>query len=89
MGAVADRIQQKLTDAFAPSLLDIEDQSEMHRGHGGYQEGGETHFHVRIVAEAFAGQSRVNRQRAVYQTLADELADQVHALSLEVRAPGE
>lgn len=89
MGAVAETMHAKLTAAFAPSLLEIEDQSESHRGHGGYREGGETHFHVRIVADAFAGQNRVNRQRAIYGVLADELAGRVHALSLEARAPGE
>jgi len=89
MGAVAAAIESKLKAAFAPDALEIEDQSEQHRGHAGFREGGETHFHVRIVAAGFAGQSRVNRQRAIYAALADELAGPVHALSLEVRAPGE
>lgn len=89
MGAVADQIQAKLTAVFDPATLEIEDQSEQHRGHAGFREGEETHFHVRIVAEKFRGESRVNRQRAIYATLADELAGPVHALSLEVRAPGE
>ena len=89
MGAVAASIEQKLTAAFAPDRLEIEDQSEMHRGHAGFREGGETHFHVRIAAEAFRGQSRVARQRAIYAALADELAGPVHALSLEVKVPGE
>lgn len=89
MGAVAASIQSKLTAAFDPDALDIEDQSEQHRGHAGFREGGETHFHVRIVAETFRGQNRVNRQRLIYAELADELAGPVHALSLEVKAPGE
>jgi BolA protein len=89
MGAIRDRIETKLTAAFQPTLLDIEDQSESHRGHAGFQEGGETHFHVRIVAPSFAGQSRVTRQRAVYAALKDELAERVHALSMEAKAPGE
>ena len=89
MGAVADAITQKLATAFAPEALDVEDQSESHRGHAGFQEGGETHFHVRIRSAAFQGKSRVDRQRAVYATLADELAGPVHALSLEIKAPGE
>lgn len=89
MGAVADSIQTKLNAAFAPDSLDIEDQSEQHRGHTGFQEGGETHFHVRIVAEKFRAENRVNRQRLIYAALADELSGPVHALSLEVKAPGE
>ena len=89
MGAVATSIEAKLRAAFAPSVLEIEDQSESHRGHSGFQEGGETHFHVRIVSDRFGGQSRVNRQRAIYAALADEIAGPVHALSLEARAPGE
>ncbi len=89
MGVVASTIETKLRTAFQPEALAIEDQSERHRGHGGYREGGESHFHVRIVSAAFAGQSRVNRQRAIYAALADELAGPIHALSLEVRAPGE
>lgn len=89
MGAVAASIQSKLTAAFAPEALDVEDQSEQHRGHAGFREGGETHFHVRIVAETFRGQNRVNRQRLIYAELADELAGPVHALSLDVKAPGE
>jgi len=89
MGAVAASIQSKLTAAFDPDTLDIEDQSEQHRGHAGFREGGETHFHVRIVAEKFRGENRVNRQRLIYAALADELAGPVHALSLEVKAPGE
>ena len=89
MGAVAQSIQEKLTTIFAPDSLEVEDQSEQHRGHVGFREGGETHFHVRIVAEKFRGQNRVNRQRLVYGALADELAGPVHALSLEIKAPGE
>lgn len=89
MGAVKDRIEAKLNDALQPEMLEVEDQSEMHRGHAGYRDGGETHFHVRVVASAFEGESRVARQRKIYAALADELADRVHALSIEARAPGE
>lgn len=86
-GEVAARIRSKLVAAFAPSVLEIEDQSERHRGHSGFQEGGETHFAVRIVAPAFAEMSRIARQRAVYDCLSEELADRVHALSLDVSGP--
>jgi BolA protein len=86
---VADRIRRKLTDRFAPTRLEIEDQSHRHAGHEGAGPGGETHFAVTIVSAAFTGQSRVERQRLVYQALADELATRVHALSLTTLAPDE
>lgn len=89
MGKTADAMRRKLTDAFAPSLLEVIDESEQHRGHGGWREGGETHFRVRMVAEGFTGAGRVDRQRAVNRALAEELAGPVHALALELKAPGE
>ena len=82
------RIEQKLS-ALTPIHLDVIDDSEKHRGHGGYREGGETHFTVRIVSPAFAGLSRVARHRLVNELLAAELKERVHALALETRAPGE
>jgi len=85
----ADRIRTKLTDAFAPAMLDIEDESARHAGHAGAAPGGETHFRVRIVSAAFAGMGRVERQRRVYAVLAIELAERVHALALETRTPDE
>lgn len=87
MGVIADSIEAKLRAAFQPEALDVEDQSESHRGHAGYKEGGETHFHVRITSAVFEGQSRVARQRAVYAALAEELAGRVHALSMELQTP--
>ena len=81
------RIETKLRDAFAPELLEVIDESEQHRGHGGWREGGETHFRVRMVSAAFAGQNRVAMQRAVNKCLAEELAESVHALAMELRAP--
>ena len=89
MGAVADAITAKLAAAFSPERLEVVDQSEKHRGHGGWREGGETHFDVRVVAAAFAGLSRVERQRRINTVLRDELAGPVHALSLQALAPGE
>ncbi len=89
MGAVADAIHRKLTAAFAPSRLTVEDDSARHAGHAGARPGGETHFNVVIEAAAFEGQPRVARQRMVYGALADELAGRVHALSLKALAPGE
>lgn len=86
---IAEAMTDKLRAAFAPERLELRDDSERHRGHGGWREGGETHFHLVMVSRAFEGQSRVARQRAVNQALAEELAERVHALSMELRTPGE
>ena len=87
--SVSEDIRQKLTAAFAPVELVVDDESAKHAGHAGAREGGETHFHVRIVSDAFAGLNRIERQRRIYTVLADQLRDRVHALSLDVKAPGE
>jgi len=89
MGSVADRIRSKLNQAFAPVRLDIQDDSAKHSGHSGAREGGESHFSVVIVSDAFKGQSRVARQRQVNSVLADELKGPVHALSLQTLTPEE
>ena len=89
MGAVADMMRKKLSVAFSPVLLEIEDDSDRHHGHAGAQPGGETHFNVVIEAPAFKGMGRVQRQRAVYAALSEELAGPVHALSVKAMAPGE
>lgn len=82
-------IHQKLTLAFAPSRLEVVDDSARHQGHAGHREGGESHFNVVIEAAAFAGVGRVARQRSVYVALREELAGPVHALSVKATAPGE
>ncbi|MEL6233515.1 MAG: BolA family protein [Pseudomonadota bacterium] len=82
--AMAAQIRTKLEEAFAPTVLELVDESELHRGHGGWREGGETHFRLRLRAAAFDGQGRVARQRAVHAVLRDELAGPVHALSLDL-----
>ena len=82
--SVAQKMEEKLRQAFAPEHLEVVDDSEAHRGHGGYRQGGETHFNVVIRAEAFNQLSRVERQRAVNRVLAEELAGPVHALGLKV-----
>jgi BolA protein len=89
MGLIITAIRQKLTDALQPTRLEIVDDSDRHAGHAGAREGGESHFTVTIEAAAFAGQSRVARQRAVNTALADLLAGPVHALSIKALAPGE
>lgn len=86
-GPVAARMRGKLEAAFAPSRLEIIDESEQHRGHGGFREGGESHFHVVITSAAFEGLSRVARHRAVNGALAEELAGEVHALRLTLATP--
>lgn len=87
--SVADTIRTKLTERLTPARLEIADESDRHIGHEGAQPGGETHFSVTIVSAAFVGQTRVARQRLVYQTLAEELATRVHALSLTTLTPDE
>ena len=89
MGAVADTIAAKLTTAFSPSRLEVVDDSDRHHGHAGHREGGESHFNLKIEAQAFAGKGRVVRQRLNHQVLAEALAGPVHALSIVATAPGE
>lgn len=85
---MAETIETKLTDAFAPESVQVIDESEQHRGHGGWREGGETHFKVVMRAEAFNGLSRVDRGRRVHAVLRDELATTVHALALDLSGTG-
>jgi BolA protein len=89
MGEVATAIETRLRQRFAPVRLSIEDESARHRGHAGHREGGESHFRVEIVSAAFEGQTRVVRQRLVYQALAAELAAGLHALALTTLTPAE
>jgi BolA protein len=91
VGVYSERIRAKLNQAFQPAALEVADDSASHAGHAGAHPdgGGETHFNVSIVAEVFAGKSRVERQRLVHQVLAAELRERVHALSLKLSAPGE
>jgi BolA protein len=89
MGAIFDAIQSKLTSAFAPTRLEIQDDSDRHAGHAGAHPDGESHFNVLIESAAFEGAAKVARQRMVYHALADELAGQLHALSVKALAPGE
>jgi len=87
--AVHDIISNKLTAAFRPESLNIVDESHLHAGHAGHRPGGETHFRVYIVSEAFQGKTRIARHRMINATLADELAGGVHALAIHAAAPGE
>lgn len=85
--SVTDEIRKRLTEALAPEVLDVVDDSEAHRGHGGYQEGGESHFNVKIVSAGFAGQSRIARHRAVHAALGPDLIGRIHALALDLSVP--
>jgi BolA protein len=87
--AMGDQIRRKLFEALAPRELLVEDESARHAGHAGSRPGGETHFRVRIVSQAFEGLSRVARQRRVHEILSEELQTRVHALSIEAKTPEE
>ena len=77
-------METRLREAFEPHELVVRDDSERHRGHAGFQEGGESHFHVVIRSEAFKGQSRIAQHRAVHQALGADLVGAIHALSLDL-----
>ena len=82
--AVQAEIEQRLTTAFSPRELSVVDESEQHRGHAGYQEGGESHWRVTIASGDFAGMSRIARHRAVHSALGSELVGRIHALALHI-----
>ena len=82
---MADRIEAKLREEFAPSELSVVDDSESHRGHAGYHEGGESHFQVAIAADAFKGMSRIAKHRAIHKALGPEIIERIHALALTIR----
>jgi BolA protein len=87
--SVAHQIREKLTVALNPVCLEVVDESDRHAGHAGSRPGGETHFRVDVVAAAFQGKSRLERQRLIYAALKEEMSHQIHALSIVARAPGE
>jgi BolA protein len=87
--ATRDLITQKLTEAFAPARLEVIDESHQHAGHAGHRPGGETHYRVYIVSDAFQGKSRLERHRMINETLSSELKGGVHALAIHANAPGE
>ena len=89
LGPVGQEIEQRLTLALKPDSLAVINDSAMHRGHTGDDGSGESHFTVEVVAAAFAGQSRVARQRLVNHALGDLMVEKVHALAIKARAPGE
>lgn len=85
MASTKERITRTLTDTFRPLRLEVVDESERHKGHAGARPEGETHFRVRIVAQAFAGMTRLEMHRAINKALEDEIANGVHALAIEAK----
>jgi len=83
---ITDEMEEKLRAAFAPRRLLIVDDSESHRGHAGYQEGGESHFQITIEAEAFKPMTRIARHRAVHAALGPGIISRIHALALDIKA---
>ena len=88
-GPVAAEMLARLNSALSPSSVELTDDSEQHRGHGGYNPDGESHFSLRIQSAAFAGKNRVERQRMIYAALGSLMESRVHALSIKASAPGE
>jgi BolA protein len=88
-GPVAREMIERLTAVLTPSRLDLEDQSHQHIGHAGHDPRGESHFALTIESPAFAGLSRVDRQRRAYAALGDLMHHRVHALTIRAKAPGE
>lgn len=88
-GPVAAEMTRRLTLALEPTRLELTDDSEKHRGHGGYNPAGESHFSLAIESPLFAGKGRVDRQRMVYAALGELMDERVHALAIKARAPGE
>jgi BolA protein len=88
-GPVATEMLRRLNSALSPTIIDLVDDSEQHRGHGGYNPAGESHFSLRIESPAFVGKNRVERQRMIYAALGDLMEARVHALSIRATAPGD
>lgn len=82
---IADLMAKQLTEAFAPTLLEIHDDSEKHRGHAGYQDGGESHWQIVISSAAFDGMNRLARHRAIHAALGKDIIGRIHALAIDIR----
>jgi len=83
-----ERIRRTLTEAFRPVRVDVVDESDLHKGHAGHRPEGDTHFRIRVVAEAFRGKSRIEAHRMVNAALKGEFDRGMHALAIEAEAPG-
>jgi BolA family transcriptional regulator, general stress-responsive regulator len=88
-GPVADEMLRLLNSALSPTRISLVDDSEQHRGHGGHNPAGESHFSLAIESPDFTGKSRIERQRLIYEALGDLMKERVHALSIRATAPGE
>jgi BolA protein len=84
-----DLITKKLTEAFEPQSLEVVDESHRHEGHAGHRPGGQSHYRVYIVSQAFKGKTRIERHRMINRILSDELAGGVHALAIHAAVPEE
>lgn len=87
--SIADIIKTKLTEALAPSRLELTDESALHAGHAGARPEGESHFRLLVVSTAFENRGRLERQRMVYQVLGDLMTTDIHALSIKALTPDE
>lgn len=83
---ITDEMATRLNKAFSPEQIEIIDESEQHRGHAGYQEGGESHFHITLKAKIFAKMSLLERHRAIHKALGDDIINRIHALALTVES---
>ncbi len=81
--SVKAEIETALREAFQPGVLEVHDDSDSHRGHAGHDGKGESHFNVKIRAEAFGGMNRVAQHRAVHKALGD-IVPRIHALALDI-----
>jgi BolA protein len=89
IGPLASEMLARLNLALSPTAIELVDDSEQHRGHQGFNPAGESHFTLRVESPAFAGTTRVQRQRMIYDALGDLMKDRIHALSIRATAPGE
>lgn len=85
MGIVQE-IESRLASALKPERLIVTDDSEAHRGHGGWREGGETHFRIDIAADTLRPLSRIERHRAIHDALGKDLIGRIHALEIHIAA---
>ena len=81
---IEEEIRARLEQAFSPAALTIEDERERHRGHAGYQEGGESHWRIAITAPGFGPMTRIERHRAVHAALGPGIIGRIHALALKI-----
>jgi BolA protein len=88
-GPVAAEMLARLNSALSPTSVELIDDSEQHRGHGGYNPAGESHFTLLVESPAFAGKNRIERQRMIYAALGELMESRVHALSIRAAAPGD